>query len=87
MPLCVITTSAKPSLIILLTVFLGSDIIYEHQDPDGANHIVERRCRLDVEVIINLFSAGPNIHITQLHPSWQIGHFRRHWRIKKSFGE
>ena len=34
----------------VFAVFLGSDIIFEHQDADGATHVVERRCRLNVEV-------------------------------------
>ena len=40
----------KTGYLFFHSVFLGSDIIYEHQDADGASHIVERRCRLDVEV-------------------------------------
>ncbi|XP_067928437.1 SEC14-like protein 1 isoform X2 [Watersipora subatra] len=33
----------------LLPVFLGSDIISEYKSEDGAIHVVERRCRLNVD--------------------------------------
>lgn len=33
----------------LLPVFLGSDILSEYKSEDGAVHIVERRCRLNVD--------------------------------------
>lgn len=33
----------------MIPVFLGSDTIYEFNSEDGAEHIIERRCRLNVE--------------------------------------
>jgi hypothetical protein len=33
----------------MIPVFLGSDIISEYKSDDGAEHTVERRCRLAVE--------------------------------------
>ena len=33
----------------MIPVFLGSDIISEYKSEDGAVHVVERRCRLNVD--------------------------------------
>ncbi|KAK3760718.1 hypothetical protein RRG08_010689 [Elysia crispata] len=33
----------------MIPVFLGSDITHEYKSEDGAEHIVERRCRLNVD--------------------------------------
>ncbi|KAK3604295.1 hypothetical protein CHS0354_011367 [Potamilus streckersoni] len=33
----------------MIPVFLGSDIINEYKSPDGAEYVVERRCRLNVD--------------------------------------
>lgn len=33
----------------MIPVFLGSDIVSEHKSEDGATHVVERKCRLNVD--------------------------------------
>lgn len=33
----------------MIPVFLGSDILLEHKSEDGALHVVERRCKLNVD--------------------------------------
>ena len=33
----------------MIPVFLGSDTTYEYNSEDGAVHIIERRCRLNVD--------------------------------------
>ena len=33
----------------MIPVFLGSDILNEYKSEDGAVHVVERRCRLNVD--------------------------------------
>ena len=33
----------------MIPVFLGSDIMNEYKSEDGAEHVVERRCRLNVD--------------------------------------
>ena len=33
----------------MIPAFLGSETIYEHKSKDGAVHVIERRCKIDVE--------------------------------------
>ena len=33
----------------MIPIFLGSDITSEYKSEDGAEHVVERRCRINVE--------------------------------------
>lgn len=42
----------------MIPVFLGSDIISEYKSDDGAEHTVERRCRLAVDAPYLLKKVG-----------------------------
>lgn len=33
----------------LIPMFVDSDIIHEHKSEDGAIHVIERRCKLDID--------------------------------------
>ena len=33
----------------MIPAFLGSETVYEHKSKDGAVHVIERRCKIDVE--------------------------------------
>lgn len=33
----------------MIPVFVGSDILSEERSADGATHIIERRCRLNID--------------------------------------
>ena len=33
----------------MIPVFLGSEVNYEHKSEDGASHVIERRCKLNVD--------------------------------------
>lgn len=43
----------------MIPVFLGSDTVMEYKSEDGAVHVIERRCRLNVEAPYLLKKVRP----------------------------
>ncbi|GIZ05010.1 SEC14-like protein 5 [Caerostris extrusa] len=74
----------------MIPVFLGSDTTYEYNSEDGAVHIIERRCRLNVEapyllkrVVISencLYSVHPE------NPDWTCFEQTASLDVKSFFG-
>lgn len=41
-----------------IPIFVGSEIVYEYRSPDGAEHVVERKCQLNVDAPYLLKKVG-----------------------------
>ncbi|KAG0411277.1 hypothetical protein HPB47_011605 [Ixodes persulcatus] len=64
----------------MIPVFLGSDTVMEYKSEDGAVHVIERRCRLNVEAPYLLKKVHPE------NPEWTCFEQSASLDVKSFFG-